>query len=169
MPRLPVVGRAHHGDQVVGQVVGLVHRVERHRTLDRLLAGATEEDPVGIARGGDHAPVLHPKRLRHPREGHAHRGGIGHVAGQRQRRAADRLGFLPRCGVCPLAGECPSRGSRYEPLRRQSRFDGSFRQRRANALRAVVAGDRPEDAEAVDALARDGLVTLRDGTVTLPA
>jgi A/G-specific adenine glycosylase len=79
------------------------------------------------------------------------------------------LARVPRCGVCPLAAECPSRGSRYEPLRKQSRFEGSFRQRRAAALRAVAAGEQPDDGEALDSLARDGLVTLRDGAATLPA
>jgi A/G-specific adenine glycosylase len=79
------------------------------------------------------------------------------------------LARVPRCGVCPLATECPSRGRRYEPLRKQSRFEGSFRQRRAAALRAVAAGDRPVDGEALDSLARDGLVTLVDGTAMLPA
>src|SRR5205823_14629447 len=39
------------------------------------------------------------------------------------------LARVPRCGICPLAARCPSRGRRYEPLRRQSRFEGSFRQR----------------------------------------
>jgi A/G-specific adenine glycosylase len=69
------------------------------------------------------------------------------------------LARVPRCGECPLAELCPSRGSRYEPLRKQSRFEGSFRQRRANALREVVAGRRPRDDEAVAALVRDGLLT----------
>lgn len=78
------------------------------------------------------------------------------------------LGRVPRCGACPLAAHCPSRGRRYEPLRRQSRFEGSFRQRRAAALRAVAAGEQPEDAEAVAALARDGLVELRAGVAALP-
>src|SRR4029077_4953368 len=41
------------------------------------------------------------------------------------------LARIPRCDACPLAAACPSRGQRYEPLRRQSRFEGSFRQRRA--------------------------------------
>src|SRR5947207_1520699 len=50
------------------------------------------------------------------------------------------LARIPRCGICPLAAECPSRGRRYEPLRRQSPFEGSFRQRRARALRAVGEG-----------------------------
>ncbi len=79
------------------------------------------------------------------------------------------LARVPRCGVCPLAERCPSRWSRYDPLRKQSPFEGSFRQRRAAALRAVVDGSQPEDAEAVAALARDGLVTLHDGVIALPA
>jgi A/G-specific adenine glycosylase len=79
------------------------------------------------------------------------------------------LARVPRCGVCPLARRCPSRGSHYEPLRKQSRFEGSFRQRRAAALRAVAAGEQPDDGEALAALARDGLVTLREGAAALPA
>jgi A/G-specific adenine glycosylase len=78
------------------------------------------------------------------------------------------LARVPRCGICPLAEACPSRGRRYEPLRRQSRFEGSFRERRAHALRAVAAGGQPDDAEAVAALARDGLVELRGGLAALP-
>jgi len=79
------------------------------------------------------------------------------------------LARIPRCGVCPLAAECPSRGSRYEPVRKQSAFEGSFRQRRAIALRAVAAGDQPADGDALVALARDGLVVLEDGRASLPA
>ncbi len=79
------------------------------------------------------------------------------------------LARIPRCGVCPLASECPSRGSRYEPLRKQSAFEGSFRQRRAIALRAVAAGDQPADGDALVALARDGLVVLEDGSASLPS
>jgi A/G-specific adenine glycosylase len=82
------------------------------------------------------------------------------------------LARVPRCGVCPLAEVCPSRGRRYEPLRKQSRFEGSFRQRRAATLRSVSRAARPLrelDAEAVAALERDGLVRLVDGLVTLPA
>ena len=78
------------------------------------------------------------------------------------------LARVPRCGVCPLADACPSRGRRYEPLRKQSRFEGSFRERRARALRAVAAGEQPDDPDAVAALARDGLVELRAGLVALP-
>ncbi len=82
------------------------------------------------------------------------------------------LARVPRCGVCPLAGRCPSRGRRYEPLRKQSRFEGSFRQRRARALRAVAerARDLAElDGEVVEALARDGLVAVGGGRVSLPS
>ena len=42
------------------------------------------------------------------------------------------LARVPRCEACPLAGDCPSRGTRDEPLRKQSAFEGSFRQRRAD-------------------------------------
>src|SRR5437763_4195948 len=78
------------------------------------------------------------------------------------------LARVPRCGVCPLAGACPSRGRRFEPARRQGPFEGSFRQRRAAALREVVAGSQPEDAEAVASLVRDGLVQADGGIVSLP-
>jgi len=79
------------------------------------------------------------------------------------------LARVPRCGVCPLAAECPSRGMRFAAERKQGPFEGSFRQRRAEALRAVLAGGQPDDTEAVAALARDGLVDLRDGVAALPS
>jgi A/G-specific adenine glycosylase len=78
------------------------------------------------------------------------------------------LARIPRCEVCPLADACPSRGRRYEPLRKQSRFEGSFRQRRARALRLAADGGQPVDAEAVASLERDGLVRVEDGLVFLP-
>jgi A/G-specific adenine glycosylase len=78
------------------------------------------------------------------------------------------LARIPRCGECPLAAACPSRGSRYEPLRKQSAFEGSFRQRRAHALRAVAAGEQPADGDALVSLARDGLVVLEGGIASLP-
>jgi A/G-specific adenine glycosylase len=87
-----------------------------------------------------------------------------HIFGPRTAQALMDLGAtvclarVPRCGICPLAEGCPSRGHRYEPLRKQSRFEGSFRQRRARALRSILAGEQPHDDEAVAALARDGLV-----------
>jgi A/G-specific adenine glycosylase len=79
------------------------------------------------------------------------------------------LARVPRCDACPLADACPSRGRRYEPLRKQGAFEGSFRQRRSLALRAVLAGEQPGDAEAVGSLARDGLVLVDGDRVSLPA
>jgi len=82
------------------------------------------------------------------------------------------LARIPRCEECPLAQECPSRGIRDEPARKQGPFEGSFRQRRATALRLVA--DEPRelsglDGEVVRSLARDGLVVVADGIVALPA
>lgn len=79
------------------------------------------------------------------------------------------LARVPRCGECPLAARCPSRGLRFEPARKQGPFEGSFRQRRAEALRAVADGRDPDDDEAVAALAADGLVELNAGAVRLPS
>jgi A/G-specific adenine glycosylase len=79
------------------------------------------------------------------------------------------LARIPRCGECPLAAGCPSRGRRYEPLRKQSRFEGSFRQHRAETLKLVAAGRSTGfDREIVASLERDGLVELRAGRVRLP-
>jgi A/G-specific adenine glycosylase len=73
------------------------------------------------------------------------------------------LARVPRCSICPLASQCPSRGRRYEPLRKQSPFEGSFRQRRAATLRLVADAPRSLDeldAEVVRALERDGFVSV---------
>ncbi len=102
----------------------------------------------------------------------------GHAFGPESLQALVDLGAtvclarVPRCEVCPLASACPSRGRRYQPLRKQSPFEGSFRQRRADALRVVANDPRPIDeldADAVASLARDGLVRVQDGLVSLPA
>jgi A/G-specific adenine glycosylase len=80
------------------------------------------------------------------------------------------LARVPRCGVCPLAAPCPSRGRRYEPARKQSHFEGSFRQRRARTLRLIAERPRPLtrlDREAVEALRSDGLVEIRGRSVRL--
>jgi A/G-specific adenine glycosylase len=82
------------------------------------------------------------------------------------------LARIARCDACPLATACPSRGVREEPTRKQGAFEGSFRQRRARVLRVVGEAPRPTaalDGEAVRALERDGLVTVADGVVSLPA
>ena len=81
------------------------------------------------------------------------------------------LARVPRCGVCPLAAGCPSRGRRFEPVRKQGRFEGSFRQRRAATLRLVAEAPRPLaelDRDAVESLERDGLVTVAAGSAALP-
>jgi len=82
------------------------------------------------------------------------------------------LARVPRCESCPLASACPARGVREEPARKQGRFEGSFRQRRAAALRLVA--DAPRALEALDngavrSLERDGLVVVEEGLVALPA
>jgi A/G-specific adenine glycosylase len=81
------------------------------------------------------------------------------------------LARVPRCGECPLAAECPSFGIRDEPARKQGPFEGSFRQRRAVALRAVAESERGFDElddEAVRSLEKDGLVVVEEGMVALP-
>ena len=82
------------------------------------------------------------------------------------------LARIPRCDRCPLAPDCPSRGLRFQPLRKQGPFEGSFRQRRAATLRLVADDTKPLaelDAEAVASLANDGLVQVEAGRVSLPA
>jgi A/G-specific adenine glycosylase len=81
------------------------------------------------------------------------------------------LARVPRCGECPLAAECPSVGTRDEPTRKQTPFEGSFRQRRAAALRAVAKTPRrlsDVDPEVVLSLTADGLVVIEDDVVALP-
>jgi A/G-specific adenine glycosylase len=101
----------------------------------------------------------------------------GHEFGPRTAQALFDLGReiciarVPRCDSCPLAALCPSRGTRSEPLRKQSPFQGSFRQRRAATLRLVAERATPHaelDAAAVAALERDGLVKVDAGIVALP-
>jgi A/G-specific adenine glycosylase len=102
----------------------------------------------------------------------------GHAFGPESLQALFDLGAtvclarIPRCDACPLAAGCPSRGRRYDPQRKQSTFEGSFRQRRALTLRLVTDEARPLDeldADAVAALVRDGLVEHSAGLVRLPA
>jgi A/G-specific adenine glycosylase len=81
------------------------------------------------------------------------------------------LARVPRCDECPLAAECPSFGVRESPARKQGRFEGSFRQRRAVTLRSVAESTRDLaelDGEAVRSLERDGLVVVEKGLVALP-
>ena len=100
------------------------------------------------------------------------RGDFGHESAEAlmDLGATVCVARVPRCDVCPLAAQCPSRGRRYEPLRKQMPFVGSFRQRRAETLRLISAGrTRCLDDAAVSALQRDGLVEVEDGVARLPA
>ncbi len=108
-------------------------------------------------------------RIQH-RTGHAF--GPGALQALFDLGATVCLARVPRCESCPLAEGCPSRGRRYEPLRRQSRFEGSFRQRRAALLRLVAEEAQPLeelDREAVESLLEDDLVEQVDELVRLPA
>jgi A/G-specific adenine glycosylase len=78
---------------------------------------------------------------------------------------------IPRCEQCPLRHACPSRGRRYAPLRKQRRFEGSFRQRRSATLRLIAEQPRrleTLDVEVVASLTGDGLVAIDGGLVSLP-
>jgi A/G-specific adenine glycosylase len=101
-------------------------------------------------------------------------GGFDHACAQAlmDLGATICIARVPRCGECPLARGCPSRGQRFEPLRKQGPFDGSFRQRRSATLRLVA--ERPRalaslDADAVCSLEQDELVLVEDELVSLPA
>ena len=77
----------------------------------------------------------------------------------------------PRCGACPLRDGCPSAGMTFAPERKQSPFQGSFRQRRSAVLKRLVAGPLAVselDGEALDALVADGLAVVRGDLAALP-
>jgi A/G-specific adenine glycosylase len=77
----------------------------------------------------------------------------------------------PRCGACPLQSGCPSAGMTFAPERRQSPFNGSFRQRRSAVLKRLVSGPlavQELDGEALNALVADGLAVVDDDTAMLP-
>jgi A/G-specific adenine glycosylase len=78
----------------------------------------------------------------------------------------------PRCEECPLREGCPSAGMTFAPLRKQSPFEGSFRQRRSAVLRRLVASGPLAvgelDGDALQALVADGLASVEAGTATLP-
>jgi A/G-specific adenine glycosylase len=125
---------------------------------------------ASFALGRDVLPIDTNVRRIQDRTGHAFSPRAGQAL--MDLGATICLARVPRCGRCPLADACPSRGRRYEPLRRQARFEGSFRQRRANTLRLVSVAERPLrelDADAVQSLARDGLVCVDAEVVSLPS
>jgi A/G-specific adenine glycosylase len=129
----------------------------------------TSDAVACFAFGVDVLPVDTNVRRVQERTGHSFAASCGQAL--MDLGATVCLARVPRCESCPLAVACPSRGCRFEPLRRQSRFEGSFRQRRATVLRAVAERARPLvelDSAVVDALARDELVRVDAGLVQLP-
>jgi A/G-specific adenine glycosylase len=156
-----------------------LHRAARHVAAHAWPDDLTELPGVGrytadaiacFAFGRDVLPLDVNVRRVQERTGHA----FGAAAAQAlmDLGATVCLARVPRCGACPLAERCPSRGRRFEPLRKQGPFEGSFGQRRAATLRLVADESRglaELDAEAVDSLARDGLVAVEAGRVSLPS
>jgi A/G-specific adenine glycosylase len=154
-----------------------------HRAAKRIAAQGWPEDLTelpGVGRYTAHAircfafgdPVLpEDTNVRRVRERTGADFGPGCAQALMDLGASVCLARIPRCEACPLAGDCPSRGWRYEPLRKQSRFEGSFRQRRARTLRLVAARPRALadlDPAAVESLATDGLVSVAEGRAALP-
>ncbi|MGI9186153.1 MAG: A/G-specific adenine glycosylase [Gaiellales bacterium] len=120
--------------------------VNVQRILERALGAATIEPPAG--KGHDLTQALFD---------------VG---------ATLCLARIPRCDQCPLAADCPSRGQRYEPQRKQSRFEGSRRQARGRLLDQLRAAPVPLDdcdAEIAASLVKDGLAEQRDGLLALPS
>jgi A/G-specific adenine glycosylase len=172
--------------EVIRQWQGLGYNrrgLNLHRAAQRIAAGGwpddlTELPGVGpytaaavasFAFGLDVLPVDTNVRRVHERTGRRFSAAAGQAL--MDLGATVCLARIPRCQVCPLAVDCPSRGRRYEPLRKQSRFEGSFRQRRARTLRLVAESERQLadlDREAVQSLVRDGLVHVQSDVVALP-
>ena len=78
----------------------------------------------------------------------------------------------PACDVCPLATECRTRGVlAHETKHRQTRFEGSFRQRRGIVLARLREGSAATetlDGEALASLLDDGLAEITRGRAHLP-
>ena len=155
-----------------------LHRSARHVAEHGWPDDLTELPGVGrytadaiAAFAFDERLVPEDTNVRRVQERTGHRFGPGCGQALMDLGATVCLARVPRCGVCPLASECPSRGRRYAPLRKQGPLEGSFREKRARALRAVAEQPRPAaelDGEVVASLERDGLVAVFGGTVRLP-
>lgn len=79
----------------------------------------------------------------------------------------------PACTACPLRPGCATRGPLEGETRgRQSRFEGSFRQRRGRVMARLRAEDTVPaaelDTQALASLVADGLAALTDDTAHLP-
>jgi A/G-specific adenine glycosylase len=78
----------------------------------------------------------------------------------------------PACGACPIARSCAGRGPLSDETRhQQSKFEGSFRQRRGIVMAALRAGPTRAgelDGEALASLLDDGLAEVTRGRAHLP-
>jgi A/G-specific adenine glycosylase len=77
----------------------------------------------------------------------------------------------PACDACPLYDACATRGTHADETRhRQSRFEGSFRQRRGIVLAQLRVAPTPAeelDGEALFTLITDGLAEVERGVARL--
>lgn len=77
----------------------------------------------------------------------------------------------PQCDACPLRRACATRGVHDdETRRRQSRFEGSFRQRRGHVMARLRDSPAPAvelDGEALHSLIEDGLAEVERGIARL--
>ena len=157
--------------------------VNLHRAAQRIAAGGWPEDLTELPGVGRYtadaiaafafgAPTLpEDTNVRRVQERTGHRFGPECGQALMDLGATVCLARVPRCSAAPSPPAALRAVGRYEPLRRQGRFEGSFRQRRARVLRAVAERPRPLgrlDADAVAALERDGLVAVENGSVSLP-
>ena len=184
-PTVEALAAAPLGD-VIREWQGLGYNrraVSLHRAAGRIAADGWPQDLTELPGVGRYtadavaafafgAPVLPADtNVRRVEERTGHRFGPECGQALMDLGATVCLARVPRCAVCPLAPRCPSRGRRYEPLRRQGRLEGSFRQRRAGVLRTVAERPCPAadlDEDAVASLVRDGLVAVERGSVRLP-
>jgi A/G-specific adenine glycosylase len=78
----------------------------------------------------------------------------------------------PSCEQCPIRDECTTRGALAgETKHRQSRYEGSFRQRRGNVMQQLRVGSvrtSELDGEALASLLDDGLAEITRGRAHLP-
>ena len=185
-PTVEALAAATPGD-VIREWQGLGYNrraVNLHRAARQIAAAGWPADLDGASRRrplhGGRCRGLRARRARRPggHERPARPGAHGAPvrAGVRPGAHGSRGDRLPRPHPAlrrlPAREGCPSRGRRYEPLRKQGHFEGSFRQRRARVLRAVASAPHAAeelDADAVRSLERDGLVAVVDGSVRLPA
>lgn len=79
----------------------------------------------------------------------------------------------PECGACPLRRRCATKGPVPGERRyRQTRFEGSFRQRRGVVMARLRTGDAVPitelDGEALASLVADGLAATDGAWARLP-